>query len=84
MPRWCVERALIRLHYDIYSVAQHDFVQNLFALNEDLLTTPLLGLRLLQLLNDVPEREHEGGVIDVSEILAYFSGMNIEDRAVLG
>ncbi len=72
-----------RLHYDIYPVAQHDFVQNIFALSGDIPTTPLLGIRLLQLLNDVPEREHEGPVIEVSEILAYFSGMNIEDRVVL-
>lgn len=82
-PRWRVERAIVRLHYDIYPVGQHDFVQNVFALNQDLPTTPLLGLRLLQLLSDVPVREHEGAVIDISEILAYFSGMNIEDRAVL-
>lgn len=83
LPWWRTERAIIRLHYDIYPAAQHDFVQNLFALNEDLPTTPLLGIRLLQLLSDIPEREHEGAVIEVSEILAYFSGMNIEDRAVL-
>ena len=82
-PRWRIERAIIRLHYDIYPVGQHDFVQNVFALSEDLPTTPLIGLRLLQLLKDVPTREHEGAVIDVGEILAYFSGMNIEDRAVL-
>lgn len=84
IARWRVERAIIRLHYDIYPVAQHDFVQNVFTLNEDLPTTPLLGVRLLQLLSDVPEREHEGAIIEISEILAYFSGMNIEDRAVLG
>jgi hypothetical protein len=83
IPRWRIEKAMIRLHYDIYPVGQHDFVQNIFALNEDLPTTPLLGVRLLQLLGDVPEREHEGAVVDVSEILGYFSGMNIEDRAVL-
>lgn len=83
MPRWRIEKAMIRLHYDIYPVGQHDFVQNIFALNEDLPTTPLLGIRLLQLLNDVPVREHEGAVIEISEILAYFNGMNIEDRAVL-
>lgn len=83
IPRWRTERAIIRLHYDIYPVAQHDFIQNVFSLNGDLPTTPLLGVRLLQLLSDIPEREHEGAVIDVSEILGYFSGMNIEDRAVL-
>lgn len=83
IPRSRIERSIIRLHYDIYPVAQHDFIQNIFALTSDLPTTPLLGVRLLQLLSDVPEREHEGAVIDVGEILGYFSGMNIEDRAVL-
>ena len=83
IPRWRTEKAIMRLHYDIYPVGQHDFVQNIFSLSEDLPTTPLLGLRLLQLLADVPTREHEGPVIEKSEILAYFSGMNIEDRAVL-
>jgi hypothetical protein len=83
MPRWRIEKAVIRLHYDIYPVGQHDFVQNIFALSGDLPTTPLLGIRLLQLLSDVPVREHSGPVIESGEILAYFSGMNIEDRAIL-
>lgn len=83
VPVWRCARALVRLHYDIYPAGQHDFVQNVFALNGDLATTPLLGPRLLQLLADVPVREHEGAVIEVSEIVAYFTGMNIENRAVL-
>lgn len=37
---------------------------------------------MLQLLNDVPRREHEGGLIDVDEVVAYFAGMNLENRAV--
>jgi hypothetical protein len=75
-------KALIRGHYDIYPARQHDFVQNLFALNEDLETTPLLGARILQLLSDVPVREREGALIDVDEIVVYSAGMNIENRAV--
>ena len=75
-------RALIRGHYDMYPVGQNDFVQNVFALNADLATTPLLGVRLLQLLNDVPQREHEGSLIEVDETVAYFAGMNIENRAI--
>lgn len=81
-PHRCA-RALIRLHYDVYPAGQHDFVQNVFVLSGDLATTPLLGPRLLQLLADVPVREHEGAVIEISEIVAYFTGMNIENRAVL-
>jgi hypothetical protein len=75
-------KALIRGHYDIYPARQHDFLQNLFALNEDLETTPLLGARILQLLSDVPVREREGALIEVDEIVAYSAGMNIENRAV--
>ncbi len=83
VPLWRCARALIRQHYDIYPAGQQDFVQNVFALNGDLATTPLLGARLLQLLADVPVREHEGAVIDVQEIVVYFTGMNIENRAVV-
>src|SRR6266511_2738398 len=74
--------ALIRGHYDIYPVRQHDFVQNVFALNGDLETTPLLGIRILQLLSDVPVREREGALIELEEIIAYFAGMNVESRAI--
>ncbi len=74
--------ALIRAHYDTYPAGQHDFVQNIFALNEDLETTPLLGVRVLQLLSDVTIREREGALIETDEIVAYCAGMNIESRGV--
>jgi energy-coupling factor transporter ATP-binding protein EcfA2 len=81
IPRWKIHRALVRQHHDIYPVGQHDFVQNVFALDAGLTTTPLLGVRLLQLLSDVPVREHEGPTIDVDQIAAYCTGMGIEPRA---
>lgn len=83
IPSWRVARALIRGHYDIYPAKQHSLVQNIYALNSDLPTTPLLALRILQLLADVPPREHEGAAIQVSEVSAYFAGMNIDSRPVL-
>lgn len=76
-------KALIRGHHDVYPAGQHAFVQNLFSLNDVPATSPLLGMRLLQLLSDVPKREHVGSVIDVSEIVAYFAGMSLDDRTVL-
>lgn len=76
-------KALIRGHHDIYPAGQHDFVQNVFALNDVPATTPLLGVRLLQMLADVPKREHLGAVVDVDEVVAYFAGMNLDDRSVL-
>ena len=80
---WRVVKALVRGHYDIYPAGQQDYVQNIFALNGDLATSPLLGVRILQLLSDVPPREHEGSVIEVGEAVAYFAGMDVENRAVL-
>lgn len=74
-------RALICGHYDIYPVGQHDFVQNLFAMDDHLETTPLLGLRLLRLLADVPVDEHLGALIDVDQVVTYAAGMGIEARA---
>lgn len=82
IPSWKTEKAMIRQHHDIYPVGQHDFVQNVFALDASLATTPLLGIRLLQLLSDVPAKEHEGPTIDIDQVTAYFMGMNIEPRAV--
>lgn len=82
IPQHRLTKALVRGHYDIYPVGQHDFVQNIFALNADLETTPLLGLRLLQLLADVPRDEHGGALIDVEPAEAYLIGMGIELRAV--
>jgi len=76
-------KALIRGHHDVYPAGQHAFVQNVFALNDVPATTPLLGMRLLQLLNDVPKREHVGSIIDVSEIVGYFAGMSLDDRSLL-
>lgn len=76
-------RGLIRGHYDVYPAGQHNFVQNIFVLNEVPPTSPLLGVRVLQLLADVPKREHHGAVIDVAEVLAYCTGMNLDSRPVL-
>lgn len=76
------QRALICGHYDTYPAGLHDFVQNLFALNEDLETTPLMGVRILRILADVPVTEHEGALIDVETLEAYCQGMNLEVRAV--
>lgn len=81
IPTSKINRAIIRQHYDIYPVGQHDFVQNIFALDASLTTSPLLGMRLLQLLSDVPEKEHEGPTIDLDQVIAYATGMGIESRA---
>lgn len=74
-------RALICGHYEGYPAGSHDFVQNIFAMDEHLETSPLLGLRLLRLLADVPVDEHLGAIIDVDQVVSYAAGMGVEARA---
>ncbi|WP_163507678.1 AAA family ATPase [Fodinicola acaciae] len=81
LPPVRAARALIRGKYDIYPVNHDNFVQNIFNLNNDLPTSPLLGMRILQLLDDAPRKEHEGALLDLDQILAYCVGLDIENRA---
>lgn len=82
LPTFKVERAIIKQGYVAYPIGQNDFVQNLFALDPTLPTSPLLGARILTLLNNVPVREHEGATIDIDQVRAYFAGMGLTGRAV--
>jgi len=81
LPMGRATRALVRMNYDVYPTGQHNYIQNLFALSGDLETTPLLGARILRLLADVPQDEHEGQLIQVDQVMAYFSGAGVEPRA---
>jgi ABC-type iron transport system FetAB ATPase subunit len=81
VPEYRAVRALVRLRYDIYPTGQHNYVQNIFDLNEDLATSPLLGLRILQLLSDVPRDERRAALLNVDELVGYCAGMGIEARA---
>jgi len=82
LPNFRAVKALVRQKYDIYPVGMNEFVQNIFALNLELATTPLLGLRILQLLSDVTPDERREKLIDVEQVQAYCSIMGIEDRAI--
>lgn len=82
VPSWRIDRAIIRLGYETYPAGQHDFVQNIFDLDASLTTSPLLGLRLLTLLRNLPDKEHEGATIDVDGLRAYMVGMGITGRTV--
>ena len=74
--------AIIRGKYDIYPVGQSAFVQNIYALTTETDTSPLLGLRLLRLLEDTSFQRAEGKAryVEVPQIRDYFAAMNIEPR----
>lgn len=80
-----VKRAVIRKGYNYYPTGQNAFVQNIFSLNTEVDSTPLLGLRVLRLLRDA--KHHDAGgledYVQVDQILDYFQAMGIERRATL-
>jgi cold shock CspA family protein/energy-coupling factor transporter ATP-binding protein EcfA2 len=77
--------AIIRGKYDIYPSGQHAFVQNVYELNTTFITTPLLGLRILQSLADTYHQHAEGlaRYVDITDITEFFSAMNVEPRVTL-
>lgn len=83
VPAWRVKNALVRSSYDIYPSGQNEFVQNVFALAEEVEASPLTGTRLLKLLSDAPDREHEGHFLQVEHILDYMTAMQVSHRASL-
>ena len=82
VPLYLIERALVLGRYDIYPEDKSEFVRNMFALSDDVDTSPLLGLRLLRLLQDAPEEEHVGKFLHVSDISAYMTAMQFSLSAV--
>lgn len=80
-----IKRAIIRKGYNMYPTGQHEFVQNVFLLNSEVESTPLLGLRLLRLLRDA--KHHDAGgfedYVTVEQALDYLQAIGIERRATL-
>ena len=84
IPEHRIKSAIIKKNYDIYPVGQNEFVQNIFCITSEILTTPLLALRILRLLLDARHSDVQGisSFIPIEQILDYFHSMTIERRAV--
>lgn len=78
-----LRRAMVRGKYESFNAEQSKYVHNIFDLVDGIETTPLLGLRILQLLRDVPRQEPEGRFISTDQVVAYFQAIGIEPRATL-
>jgi hypothetical protein len=81
---WKIKSAIIKRKYDIYPVEEHPFVQNVYSLSSDIPTSPLLGIRILQLLRDAQLRvnEEERAFAPVSAIYEHFNALGIHARVV--
>lgn len=84
IPEYKTRRALIRGRYDIFIPSSNQYVRNIFALNTELETTPLLGIRMLQTLSDavVHSGDTQSRYMAKDDLYAYLLAMGIERRAI--
>jgi GTPase SAR1 family protein len=84
IPPFKIRRALVRGRYDIYSPESHKYLHNVFNLNGEIQTSPLLGLRILQALKDadVKHGETRSRYISKADLVGYLCGMGLERRAI--
>jgi hypothetical protein len=79
-----VKKAIIDGKYDVYPTGQHKFVQNIFALQLDIPTSPLIGVRLLQVLRDAKFKggHEERTFLPLEQVYEYCRAMGFERRVV--
>lgn len=73
-----IKNALIKRIYHSYPVNNHKYIQNLIYLDGNVNTTPLLALRILQILVDRKNDSREDNYILVDQIMDYFNAMGID------
>jgi len=84
VPPRKIKNAIICGKYDIYPAGQHKFVHNLFAMHTDIPTSPLLGVRILQLFRDSKFKgdQEERTFLHIDQFYEYFRAMGFERRVV--
>jgi len=79
-----IERAIIRRQFNFYPVGNNKVVQNIYSLRTEIGTSPLIGLRILQAMQDTQHTEEMGkeSFVAVSQLYDYFQATKIERRVV--
>lgn len=80
-----IVQALLYGEYNKFRQEAHQYVLNLFAIEDGCLNSPLLRLSVLRLLldRDNASKEELGGYMPFEELDHYFSNMSIDSRATL-
>lgn len=79
-----INTAMIKGKYNFYPIGQHNFIQNIFEPHIAFETTPLLTLRILQLLNDKRGKAvDEDSFININQIQEYFLALGIEHNVTI-
>jgi hypothetical protein len=81
VPRYKIKRALVKGDYDIYPDGVNLFVRNVYALDDEGETTPLLGVRLLRLLRDAQKSDTSDPFVTYEQIIDYCQAMLIDANA---
>jgi hypothetical protein len=84
VPPHKIKKAIVCGKYDIYPSGQHKFIHNVFGMYLEIPTSPLLGVRILQLLRDSKFKgDHEERTfLPVDQVYEYFRAMGFERRVV--
>ncbi|NEP79342.1 MAG: AAA family ATPase [Okeania sp. SIO3B3] len=83
IPPSKIKNALIRGKFDIFPVKEHTFIRNIYSLDDSIDTSPLLALRILQLLEDVYRNDSKNPFITTDQIVDYFNAMMINSSETI-
>lgn len=80
---WKIKKAIIRGRYDIFSDEDNRFVHNVFWLEDDVESSPLLGVRLLLLLRDARRPRDSDDFLSIEQLTDYFHAAQIAPASTL-
>ena len=85
IPLHRISAAMTKVRHDVFVPSENRFVHNVFGLPGEVSSTPLVSVRLLQMLRDT---RRTGGpnaaFVTLDQVIDYFRAMHIEPVAVLG
>ena len=85
IPRRRISSAMIKVRHDVFVQTENRFVHNVFGLPAEISSTPLLSVRLLQLLRDARRTGTPNeAFVTLDQTIEYFRAMQIEPAVVLG
>lgn len=83
LPPHKIKRALIKGHYDLYPTGIHTFVHNIYSIENEVETSPLLGLRLLRLLRDAQKSDNGDPFLTLDHIIEYCRAMLVDPSVTM-
>ncbi len=84
IPLYKIKNSIIKKIYSSYPIGHHSFVQNVYYATNDYNTSPLLSIRILQLLLDKKNvRGKNDDFLTINEVLEYLANMGFARSTIL-